>query len=89
MHLLRLVPDHLLGRVFGDLYGAIGVAAAVSYIAAAVSYIGGGLLLDATSAPTTFLVAGAAGTLATGATGTLATVAVAATLPRSRPGSDR
>ncbi|MEJ3652491.1 MFS transporter [Actinomycetes bacterium KLBMP 9759] len=64
----RLVPDHMLGRVFGNLYGAIGVAAAVSYI-------GGGLLLDATDAPTTFIVAGAAGTLAT--------VAVALTLPRA------
>ncbi len=64
----RLVPDHMLGRVFGNLYGAIGVAAAISYI-------GGGLLLDATDAPTTFIVAGAAGTLAT--------IAVALTLPRA------
>ncbi len=63
----RLVPDRLLGRVFGNLYGAIGIAAAVSYI-------GGGLLLDATSAPVTFFAAGASGTLAT--------VAVAVTLPR-------
>jgi MFS family permease len=68
--LQRLVPDHLLGRVFGNLYAAVGIAAGVAYI-------GGGLLLDATSAPTTFLVAGAAGTLAT--------IAVAATL-RARPG---
>ena len=66
--LQRLVPDAMLGRVFGNLYGAIGVAAAVSYI-------GGGLLLDATSAPTTFLIAGTAGTLAT--------LAVAASLPRA------
>jgi len=28
--LQRLVPDHLLGRVFGNLYGAIGVAAGLS-----------------------------------------------------------
>jgi MFS family permease len=66
--LQRLVPDRMLGRVFGNLYGAIGVAAGISYIA-------GGMLLDATSAPTTFLIAGAAGTLAA--------VAVAVTLPRT------
>ncbi|PZF79373.1 MFS transporter [Jiangella anatolica] len=64
----RLVPDALLGRVFGNLYGAIGLAAGVSYLA-------GGLLLDATSAPVTFVLAGAGGTLAT--------VAVAVTLPRA------
>lgn len=71
--LQRLVPAGMLGRVFGNLYGAIGVAAAISYI-------GGGLLLDATSAPTTFLIAGSAGTLAT--------VVVAATLPRALPRTD-
>ncbi|WP_083459117.1 MFS transporter [Jiangella muralis] len=64
----RLVPDALLGRVFGNLYGAIGLAAGLSYVA-------GGLLLDATSAPVTFLIAGAGGTLAT--------VAVAVALPRA------
>jgi MFS family permease len=70
--LQRLVPDRMLGRVFGNLYGVIGVAAGISYI-------GGGLLLDATSAPTTFLAAGTAGTLAA--------LAVAVTLPRAlRPG---
>ena len=56
--LQRLVPDHLLGRVFGNLYGLIGVAAGLSYVA-------GGLLLDATSAPVTFVAAGAAGTVIT------------------------
>ncbi|MCO1657964.1 MFS transporter [Pseudonocardia humida] len=66
--LQRLVPDHLLGRVFGNLYGAIGVAAGTSYL-------GGGLLLDAVGAPSTFLIAGAAGTAAT--------LAVALTLPRA------
>lgn len=66
--LQRLVPDHLLGRVFANLYGAVGVAAGLSYV-------GGGLLLDATSAPVTFVVAGTVGTLVT--------VAVAATLPRA------
>lgn len=63
----RLVPDRMLGRVFGNLYGAIGVAAAISYV-------GGGLLLDAVGAPITFFVAGTVGTLAT--------AAVALTLPR-------
>jgi len=66
--LQRLVPAGMLGRVFGNLYGAIGVAAGLSYV-------GGGLLLDATSAPTTFLIAGAGGTLAA--------LAVARTLPRA------
>lgn len=72
--LQRLVPDAMLGRVFGNLYGAIGIAAGLSYL-------GGGLLLDATSAPVTFLVVGGAGTLAT--------LAVAWALPRaSRPPGD-
>ncbi len=70
--LQRLVPDRMLGRVFGNLYGAIGVAAAVSYL-------GGGLLLDATGAPTTFVVAGVAGTVVT--------LAVAVTLPRAMRGT--
>lgn len=56
--LQRVVPPGMQGRVFGNLYGVIGVAAAVSYL-------GGGLLLDATSAPVTLVVAGAGGTLAT------------------------
>jgi len=64
--LQRLVPDHLLGRVFGNLYGAIGVAAGLSYL-------GGGVLLDATNAPFTFVAAGTAGALVT--------VAVALALP--------
>ncbi len=54
----RRVPPGMQGRVFGNLYGAIGVAAALSYI-------GGGLLLDATSAPVTLVIAGAGGTLVT------------------------
>ena len=56
--LQRMVPAGMLGRVFGNLYGAIGVAAAVSYI-------GGGLLLDATNAPVTLMVAGGGGVLFT------------------------
>jgi MFS family permease len=68
--LQRLVPDAMLGRVFANLYGGIGVAAAFSYLV-------GGVLLDATSAPTTFIVAGTAGALAT--------LAVVAALPRALP----
>jgi MFS family permease len=67
----RLTPAGLLGRVFGNLYGLVGVAAAVSYL-------GGGLLLDATSAPATFVIVGAAGTLAT--------LLVALRLPRAVAG---
>jgi MFS family permease len=57
----RLVPTAMLGRVFGNLYGAIGVAAALSYV-------GGSVLLDLTSAPVTLVVAGGLGTVATLAT---------------------
>lgn len=66
--LQRMVPARMLGRVFGNLYGAVGVAAGLSYV-------GGGLLLDATSAPATLMIAGAGGLVAT--------VAVALTLPRA------
>ena len=59
--LQRLVPDALLGRVFANLYGAVGASAALSYVA-------GGLLLDATDAPTTLIVAGVGGVLAALAT---------------------
>ncbi|NED93952.1 MFS transporter [Phytoactinopolyspora alkaliphila] len=52
----RLMPAGMLGRVFANLYGAVGIAAGLSYV-------GGGLLLDATSAPATFVVAGIGGTL--------------------------
>ena len=60
-HLQRTVPAHLLGRVFGNLYGGIGVAAATSYLL-------GALLLELTGPRTTFLVAGGGGLLATVAT---------------------
>jgi MFS family permease len=66
--LQRMVPAGMLGRVFGNLYGTIGVAAAVSYI-------GGGFLLDATDAPTTLLIAGGGGMVIT--------VLVAVTLPKA------
>lgn len=69
--LQRGVPRNLLGRVFGSLYGAIGVAAALAYVL-------GGLLIDLTSARIAFLVGGGSGLLAT--------LAVAAALRRSRRG---
>lgn len=70
--LQRLVPAGMLGRVFGNFYGAVGIAAGLSYV-------GGGLLLDATSAPTAFIVAGTGGLLAT--------AAVALALPRALRGT--
>ncbi|HEV3505898.1 MAG TPA: MFS transporter, partial [Actinomycetes bacterium] len=57
----RIVPPGLLGRVFGTLYGGIGVAAALAYLL-------GGLLLDRTTPRVAFVTAGAAGLLATAAT---------------------
>ncbi len=56
--LQRTVPRALVGRVFGSLYGAVGVAAALAYVL-------GGLLLDATNPRVAFLVAGSGGLLAT------------------------
>ena len=57
----RIVPAQLLGRVFGTLYGGIGVAAALAYLL-------GGLLLDRTTPRVAFVAAGTAGLLATAAT---------------------
>jgi MFS family permease len=57
----RIVPAGLRGRVFGTLYGGIGVAAALAYLV-------GGLLLDRTTPRVAFVAAGTAGLLATGAT---------------------
>jgi predicted MFS family arabinose efflux permease len=65
----RLVPPAMVGRVFGNLYGAIGAAAALSYVA-------GGIVLDLTSAPITFVIAGAGGLAATIATALLLPSAV-------------
>jgi MFS family permease len=60
-HLQRSVPTHLLGRVFGNLYGGVGVAAGASYLLGAV-------LLEVTGPRTTFVVAGAGGLVVTAAT---------------------
>lgn len=57
----RIVPARLLGRVFGTLYGGIGIAAALAYLL-------GGLLLDRTTPRVAFVAAGSAGLLATAAT---------------------
>ncbi len=69
-HLQRVVPSRMLGQAFGTLYGAIGLAAGLSYAL-------GGLLLAATDARTTFVVAGAGGILVS--------IAAAAALHRTRP----
>jgi MFS family permease len=52
----RLAPADKVGRVFGNFYGGIGVAAAIGYI-------GGGLLLDAAGPQLTFVLTGSAGVL--------------------------
>jgi MFS family permease len=57
----RIAPASVQGRVFGSLYGAIGVAAALAYLL-------GGVLLDRTTPRVAFVAAGAAGLLATAAT---------------------
>jgi MFS family permease len=59
--LQRRVPKHLVGRVFGNLYGGVGVAAAASYLL-------GALLLELTDPRTTFVLAGSAGLLVTAGT---------------------
>lgn len=56
--LQRAVPAPMLGRVFGNLYGAIGAAAALSYLL-------GSVLIDLTSPQTVLIVAGAGGLAAT------------------------
>ena len=53
----REVPAALRSRVFGTVFGGVGVAAAGSYLL-------GALLLDVTDARTTFVVAGAGGLVA-------------------------
>ncbi len=74
--LQRTVPQALLGRVFGNLYGAIGVAAGLSYV------LGGGLL-DLTSPRAVFIVAGVGGLLVTLATALALPRAMKATATRT------
>jgi MFS family permease len=58
----RAVPRALQGRTFSLFYGAIGLAAGVSYLA-------GGVLLSAAGPRVTFVVAGAAGLIVAAGTG--------------------
>ena len=58
--LQRAVPPEMLGRVFGNVYAAVGLAAGLSYVL-------GGLALNLTSARVVFVVAGAGGLLVTSA----------------------
>ncbi len=60
----RAVPAEMLGRVFSNVYGAVGVAAGLSYVF-------GGLLLDATNARVTLIVAGAGGLVSAAAAATV------------------
>jgi MFS family permease len=50
----RIVPRHLLGRVFANLYGAVGLAAGVSYLV-------GGFLLEQLSSRAVLVIAGGGG----------------------------
>ncbi len=56
--LQRQVAPEMIGRVFGTLYGAIGIAAGTSYLL-------GALLLELTNPRVTFIVAGCGGLVAT------------------------
>jgi MFS family permease len=56
----RAVPAEMLGRAFGNVYGAVGAAAGLSYVF-------GGLLLDATNARVTLIAAGSGGIVAAAA----------------------
>jgi len=58
----RGVPRSLQGRTFSTFYGAIGLAAGLSYVL-------GGLLLGATGPRVTFVIAGAGGVLVAAITG--------------------
>jgi MFS family permease len=61
----RTVPRAVLGRVLANLYGGVGVAAALSYAI-------GGPLLDATSPRVMFVVIGSAGLIGAGVGAALA-----------------
>ena len=67
----RIVPAEMRGRVFGNVYGAVGAAAGLSYVF-------GGLLLDATNARVTLIVAGAGGIASAAAAATVLPRALAA-----------
>jgi hypothetical protein len=56
--LQRTVARSHLGRVFANVYGAV-------YVASCVALVGGGLLLDATSARTVLYASGGAGAAGT------------------------
>jgi MFS family permease len=60
--LQRTVSADRLGRVFGNLYGLVGFAAGISYLA-------GGVLLHTMSARTVLVIAGSGGLLAAAGTG--------------------
>ncbi|HEV2372824.1 MAG TPA: MFS transporter, partial [Streptosporangiaceae bacterium] len=77
----RQVPPEMLGRVFGNVYGAVGVAAGLSYLS-------GGALLDATSARTTLIVAGAGGLVAAAVAAIILPRALAATRNPRVTGTD-
>jgi MFS family permease len=53
----RQVPPDMQGRVFGNVYGAVGASAGLSYVL-------GGALLDATNARITLIAAGVGGLVA-------------------------
>jgi MFS family permease len=57
----RVVPPGMLGTAFGTLYGAVGMAAAASYLL-------GALALELTGPRVTFLIAGTAGVVVSAAT---------------------
>jgi len=69
----RQVPAGMLGRVFGNVYGAVGAAAGLSYVF-------GGVLLDATSPRVTLIVAGTGGLASAG----LAAILLPRALRRTR-----
>jgi MFS family permease len=54
----RVVPEHLLARAFGNLYGAVGLAAGLSYVL-------GGVYLDLTGPRTVLVTAGVGGLVVT------------------------
>jgi MFS family permease len=75
----RTVPPEMLGRVFGNVYGAVGAAAGLSYIF-------GGLLLDATNARVTLIVAGSGGLIAAAAAAVVLPRAIRAQPTQPSPG---